>query len=112
MSLSPRTTPTLTQYLIEERRRFPDASGDFNALILDVAMARFEYEEGLRAERDQAKSDLQDRTTIDRAKALLMKRQGLTEDQAFSKLRKVAMDKGLKMGEVAQRMLDMADLLT
>ena len=39
MSLSPRTTPTLTQYLIEERRRFPDASGDFNALILDVAMA-------------------------------------------------------------------------
>ena len=39
MSLSPRTTPTLTQYLIEERRRYPDASGDFNALILDVAMA-------------------------------------------------------------------------
>jgi fructose-1,6-bisphosphatase I/sedoheptulose-1,7-bisphosphatase len=39
MSLSPRTTPTLTQYLIEERRRFPEASGNFNALILDVAMA-------------------------------------------------------------------------
>ncbi len=30
---------TLTQYLIEERRRYPGASGDFNALILDVAMA-------------------------------------------------------------------------
>ncbi|MDC8786120.1 class 1 fructose-bisphosphatase [Roseateles koreensis] len=30
---------TLTQYLIEQRRRFPQASGDFNALILDVAMA-------------------------------------------------------------------------
>jgi len=30
--------PTLTRYLIEERRRFPDASGDFNALILDVAI--------------------------------------------------------------------------
>jgi len=30
---------TLTQFLIEERRRFPDASGDFNALILDVALA-------------------------------------------------------------------------
>ncbi len=30
---------TLTQYLIEERRRYPSASGDFNALILDVAMA-------------------------------------------------------------------------
>ena len=31
--------PTLTQFLIEERRRFPQASGDFNALILDVAIA-------------------------------------------------------------------------
>lgn len=30
---------TLTQFLIEERRRFPEASGDFNALILDVAIA-------------------------------------------------------------------------
>ncbi len=30
---------TLTQFLIEERRRFPDARGDFNALILDVALA-------------------------------------------------------------------------
>ena len=30
---------TLTRYLIEERRRFPGARGDFNALILDVALA-------------------------------------------------------------------------
>ena len=30
---------TLTQYLIDQRRRFPEATGDFNALILDVAMA-------------------------------------------------------------------------
>jgi fructose-1,6-bisphosphatase I/sedoheptulose-1,7-bisphosphatase len=37
MPLSHRST--LTQYLIEQRRRFPEASGDFNALILDVALA-------------------------------------------------------------------------
>jgi fructose-1,6-bisphosphatase I/sedoheptulose-1,7-bisphosphatase len=30
---------TLTQFLIEERRRYPAASGDFNALVLDVALA-------------------------------------------------------------------------
>ena len=30
---------TLTRYLIEERRRFPQASGDLNALILDVSLA-------------------------------------------------------------------------
>jgi fructose-1,6-bisphosphatase I/sedoheptulose-1,7-bisphosphatase len=37
MTLTKRST--LTQFLIEERRRFPHASGDFNALLLDVAMA-------------------------------------------------------------------------
>lgn len=37
MPLSQRST--LTQYLIEQRRRFPAAGGDFNALILDVALA-------------------------------------------------------------------------
>ena len=37
--MSTRRRFTLTQYLIEERRRFPSASGDFNALLLDVALA-------------------------------------------------------------------------
>ena len=79
--------------------------------ILDVAMARFEHEQGLRSELAHAKSELQDRKVIDRAKGLLMQRQALTEEAAFAKLRKAAMDKGLRMGEVAQRMLDAADLL-
>ena len=30
---------TLTQYLIEQRRRYPEASGRFNNLILDVALS-------------------------------------------------------------------------
>lgn len=34
-----RHRTTLTQFLIEERRRYPEASGDFNSLILDVALA-------------------------------------------------------------------------
>jgi fructose-1,6-bisphosphatase I/sedoheptulose-1,7-bisphosphatase len=37
MPLSNRRT--LTQYLIEQRQRFPQASGALNALILDVALA-------------------------------------------------------------------------
>ena len=36
-----RNRTTLTQYLIEERRRFPGSSGDFNSLILDVAKGGF-----------------------------------------------------------------------
>jgi len=79
--------------------------------ILDVAMARFEHEQGLRRELADAKGELQDRKTIARAKAMLMQRQGLSEAVAYDKLRKAAMDKGLRMGEVAQRLLDAADLL-
>jgi response regulator NasT len=80
--------------------------------ILDVAMARFEYEERLRDERDNARNALQERTVVDRAKSLLMERQGLSEKEAFTKLRKIAMDKGLKIAEIAQRTLDIADLLS
>lgn len=79
--------------------------------ILEVAMARFEHEQDLRQELAQAKTELQDRKVIDRAKGLLMQRQNMTEEAAFAKLRKAAMDKGLRMGEVAQRMLDAVHLL-
>ena len=40
-----------------------------------------------------------------------MQRRGLTEQAAYEKLRKTAMDRGLKLGDVAQRILDVADLL-
>ena len=78
--------------------------------ILDVAMARFQHEQSLRQELAATKSELHDRKVIDRAKGLLMQRQGLSEQAAFEKMRKTAMDKNLKLGEVAQRMLDVMDL--
>jgi response regulator NasT len=79
--------------------------------ILDVAMARFQHEQDLRRELADARTELRERKTIDRAKGLLMQRQGLSEQQAYDRLRKTAMDRGLKLSEVAQRMLDVADLL-
>lgn len=79
--------------------------------ILAVALARFAHEQALRAELAGARSELRERKTIDRAKGLLMQRQGLSEQAAYDRLRKTAMDKGLKLAEVAQRMLDALDLL-
>ena len=79
--------------------------------ILAVAMTRFEHEQGLRRELADARSARSDRKVIDRAKGLLMQRQGLTEQAAFEKLRKAAMDKGLRLADVAQRVLDAAELL-
>ena len=86
--------------------------------ILNVAMARFEQDQALRAELADAKTEVQDLNTelknrriIDRAKGLLMQRQALSEQAAYDKLRKSAMDKGLKVVDVSQRMLDAMDLL-
>ncbi|MDP2000910.1 MAG: ANTAR domain-containing protein [Rhodoferax sp.] len=86
--------------------------------ILDVALARFQHEQSLRQELAETKTELnelsaamKDRKVIDRAKALLMERQQMTEPAAYARLRKAAMDKNLKLVEVAQRMLDVADLL-
>jgi len=79
--------------------------------ILDVALARFEHEQSLLAELADAKAEIKDRKVIDRAKGLLMQRQQMTEEAAYAKLRKTAMDKNLKLVDLAQRMLDAVDLL-
>lgn len=79
--------------------------------VLDVAMARFRHEENLRRELADARTELSERKTIDRAKAILIRRHGLSEEDAYVKLRKTAMNKGLKVAEVAQRLIDVSDLL-
>lgn len=79
--------------------------------ILTVAMARFKHEQALLAELDNARGELQDRKLIDRAKGLLMQRQGLSEQEAYVRLRKAAMNKSVKLADIAQQMLDMAELL-
>ncbi len=79
--------------------------------ILTVAMARFKHEQALLAELDNARGELQDRKLIERAKGLLMRRQGLSEPEAYARLRKAAMNKGMKLADMAQQMVEMAELL-
>ncbi len=79
--------------------------------VLEVALARFEHEEALRRELAEARSQLADRKVVDRAKGLLMQRHQIGEPEAYARIRKAAMDKGLKMADIAQRIVDAADLL-
>lgn len=79
--------------------------------VLEVALARFQHEESLRRELADARTQLSDRKTIDRAKGILMQRHQLSEELAYARLRKSAMDRGMKLVEVAQRIVDVADLL-
>jgi response regulator NasT len=79
--------------------------------VLDVAIARFEVDQKLRDELNETRVKLAERKVIERAKGLLMERHHCSEDEAYRKLRRLAMDKNVKLSEIAQRMLDFADLL-
>jgi response regulator NasT len=79
--------------------------------VLDVALARFRRERKLLDELSDTRQKLAERKVIERAKGLLMERYKLSEDQAYQKLRSMAMNKKLKLAEIAQRILDVEDLL-
>lgn len=79
--------------------------------VLNVALARFRQEQKLLAELHETRHKLAERKVIDRAKGILMSNQRLTEDQAYQKLRSMAMNKNLKLAEIAQRIIDVEDLL-
>jgi len=79
--------------------------------VLDVALARFRRERRLLGELSDTRRQLAERKLVERAKGVLMARSGLSEELAYQKLRSMAMNKKLKLAEVAQRILDVEDLL-
>ena len=81
-----------------------------SAYIVDVAMARFEHEQRLRTELSHAQEALVTKNVVNQAKTLIMKRQKISEPEAYAKIRKIAMNKGLKLADVSQQIIDMAEL--
>jgi response regulator NasT len=79
--------------------------------ILDTAIMRFKAFERLRRELEEAKGELAERRTIERAKAILMRTRGLTEEQAHTALRKTAMNRSRRMAEIAESLITAAGLL-
>jgi len=70
--------------------------------VLDLAIRRFQAFARLQAELAEAKSALADRQTIDRAKAILMKRRHLDEPTAYALLRSHAMQSNRRIAEIAE----------
>lgn len=79
--------------------------------IMDVAIARFREFQALRQELADAKHNLAERKDIERAKGILMQQRDWSEDEAYQALRKLAMDRNLRIGEVARNIIAVADLL-
>jgi response regulator NasT len=78
--------------------------------IVEVACARFDEFQKLKFELADANLKLSERKLVDRAKGLLMNSRNISEDEAFHALRKLAMSKKVRLGEVAQQVIEAAEL--
>jgi response regulator NasT len=79
--------------------------------ILDLCISRFNAFAKLQDELARTKSALEERKIIDRAKGILMKMKGLTEDEAYVLLRSTAMREKKRIGEIAQSVLTASEIL-
>ncbi|HBF32538.1 ANTAR domain-containing response regulator [Rhizobium sp.] len=79
--------------------------------ILDMAVIRFRAFDRLQRELNDAKTALGERKVIERAKGILMKMRGLSEEEAFALLRQSAMNEKKKMADIAQSVVTAASLL-
>ncbi|QCI64887.1 ANTAR domain-containing response regulator [Phreatobacter stygius] len=79
--------------------------------ILDMCIARFHAYARLQAELDQAKSALEERKVVERAKGLLMKHKGITEEEAYAQLRRRAMNEKKKIAEIAAAVVTGLEML-
>jgi two-component system, response regulator / RNA-binding antiterminator len=79
--------------------------------ILDMAISRFNAFSRLTRELEEARSELEGRKVVERAKGILMRSRGLSEEVAYALLRKTAMNQNRKIAEIAQSLVTAAGLL-
>lgn len=79
--------------------------------VLDLAVSRYAAFARMEAELAAARSALEERKLIDRAKGILMKTRSLSEEEAYAALRKSAMDRGRRIAEIAESVVTAAELL-
>jgi two-component system, response regulator PdtaR len=78
---------------------------------LALAIARHREKQVLKSEADRLEESLAERKLIDRAKTILMGRVGLSEDEAYSRIRQRAREKRVKMAVVAQTIIAAEEFL-
>lgn len=79
--------------------------------ILDLAAARFRQFESMRDEINRAREALAVRKNVDRAKALLAKHHGLSEQDAHRALQQMAMNQRISVSDAARNVISMLDVL-
>ena len=78
---------------------------------IDTACAHFAGSQALKQKLSKASEALAERKIIEKAKGLLMKQRGLGEDEAYASLRKTAMERNVRLADLARTINDAAELL-
>lgn len=78
--------------------------------IMNVSIARFREFQAIKKELEETKSELVDTKMIDKAKHLLMKNKGVSEEKAYEAMRKLSMDANQKISQVAQNIVNVYEL--
>ncbi|WP_171132722.1 MULTISPECIES: ANTAR domain-containing response regulator [unclassified Ruegeria] len=80
--------------------------------VIDTAIARFQVLRQMRVELAETRRALEERKVIDRAKGLIIKAKGVSEDEAYALLRKTAMNQNRRVAEVAEALVTASGLLS
>ena len=72
---------------------------------IEIAISKYKKIQRLNTEHDVAKAALEERKSVDKAKNILMTRRAMTEKSAYEYMRKVAMDKGCTIAEIAKMLI-------
>jgi response regulator NasT len=119
-----RPTPILmlTAYTDRETIRRAESAGALGYLVkpvneaelspaINIALARFREIQALPNQVNELEESLEARKIIERAKGILMQRLGLSERDAYERLRQRARDKRAKMRDIAQAIIEAEELL-
>jgi two-component system, response regulator / RNA-binding antiterminator len=79
--------------------------------LLRVSLTRFNEQQKVAGELKDTRIALQDRKTVEKAKGLIMQQKKVSEDQAYRALRKLAMDRNKRLGEIAELILQASEVL-
>lgn len=120
-----RSTPIimLTAYTDRETIRKAELAGVMSYIVkpvneaelspaINIALARFREILALRSQVLELEESLEARKIVERAKGILMQRLGLSEREAYERLRQRARDKRAKMRDIAQAIIEAEELLS
>lgn len=79
--------------------------------VLEIASARHEEIEKLRAAREAAEVQLSERKHIERAKGILMRRRNMAEASAYQEMRHMASNRGVRVGEIARSIIHVEEMI-